>query len=224
MSLLCIAATPDYTLLLCRPISMRFPDRLAQSHMKYAVMFDSALTIANGDGIVSSSQGLSFGEGLFNNVLEGYEMKTLNNFKLLGIAMILAAGLAACDKQPGPAESAGKMIDQSAVEAGNKISETADKVGDKINATTEKVGDKMSAQSEKTGVAINDTEITAKVKAAIFAEAGLSTLQISVETINGFVTLSGSVDTQANSDRAKTLAGAVAGVKDVDNKLVLKSS
>jgi osmotically-inducible protein OsmY len=116
------------------------------------------------------------------------------------------------------------MIDQSAVDAGKKISETSDKVGEKINATTEKVGDKMSAQSEKTGVAINDTEITAKVKAAIFAEAGLSTLQISVETINGFVTLSGSVDTQANSDRAKTLAGAVAGVKDVDNKLVLKSS
>jgi len=187
-------------------------------------MFDSALTIANRDGIVSPNLIVSFGDGLFNNVLEGYEMKTLNNFKLLGIAMFLAAGLAACDKQPGPAESAGKMIDQSAAEAGKKIEETADKVGEKLDATKEKVGEKMSAQSEKTGVAIDDTEITAKVKAAIFAEPGLSTLQISVETINGFVTLSGSVDTQANSDRAKTLAGAVAGVKDVDNKLVLKSS
>ena len=151
-------------------------------------------------------------------------MKTLNNFKLLGIAILLAAGLAACDKQPGPAESAGKMIDQTAVDAGKKISETADKVGEKVDATAEKVGDKMSAQSEKTGVAIDDTEITAKVKAAIFAEPGLSTLQISVETVNGVVTLSGSVDTQANSDKAKALASAVSGVKDVDNKLALKSS
>lgn len=151
-------------------------------------------------------------------------MKALNNFKLLGIAMLLAAGLAACDKQPGPAESAGKMIDQSAVEAGKKIGETADKLGQKIDATTEKVGDKMSAQSEKTGVAIEDTEITAKVKAAIFAEPGLSTLQISVETVKGVVTLSGSVDTQPNLDKAKALASAVAGVKSVDNKLMLKSS
>ena len=151
-------------------------------------------------------------------------MKTLHNFKLLGIAILLAAGLAACDKQPGPAESAGKMIDQTAADAGKKISETADKVGEKVDATAEKVGDKMSAQSEKTGVAIDDTEITAKVKAAIFAEPGLSTLQISVETVNGVVTLSGSVDTQANSDKAKALASAVSGVKDVDNKLALKSS
>lgn len=56
----------------------------------------------------------------FNNELEGYEMKTLKNFKLLGIAILLAAGLAACDKQPGPAESAGKMIDQTAVDAGRR--------------------------------------------------------------------------------------------------------
>lgn len=151
-------------------------------------------------------------------------MKTLHNFKLLGIAMLLAAGLAACDKQPGPAESAGKMIDQTAVDAGKKISETSDKVGEKIDATAEKVGDKMSAQSEKTGVAMDDTEITAKVKAAIFAEPGLSMLQISVDTVNGVVTLSGSVDSQANIDKAKTLASAVSGVKDVDNKLALKSS
>lgn len=151
-------------------------------------------------------------------------MKTLNNFKLLGIAVLLAAGLAACDKQPGPAESAGKMIDQTAVDAGKKIGQTTDKVGDKIDATKDKAGEKMSEQSAKTGVAVNDAEITTKVKAAIFAEPGLKTLQISVETVNGVVTLSGSVDSQPNIDRAKVLASAVSGVKDVDNKLILKAT
>jgi len=54
----------------------------------------------------------------------------------------------------------------------------------------------MAEQSEKAGVAIDDAEITTKVKAAIFAEPGLKTLQISVDTIKGVVTLSGSVDSQ----------------------------
>ena len=125
--------------------------------------------------------------------------------------MLLVAGLAACDN-PGPAETAGKKIDQTAEKAGIKIGEAVDKVGEKLEA-----------HGEKAGVAIEDAEITAKVKAAIFAEPGLRTLQISVDTVKGVVTLSGSVDTQPNSDRAKGLAGAVMGVNGVENRLVLKS-
>ena len=136
-------------------------------------------------------------------------MKTMENFKLIGVSLLLAMGLAACDKAPGPAESAGKKIDQTAESAGKKIGDTADKVGDKV-----------SEQSTRSGVAMDDTEITAKVKASIFAESGLKTLQISVDTVKGVVTLTGSVDSVANSDRAKALAGAVAGVKEVDNRLV----
>ena len=138
-------------------------------------------------------------------------MKVSQSFKLIGISMLLVVGLSACDK-PGPAETAGKNIDQA-----------ADRVGEKIGEATDKVGDKVGAQSAKAGVAIDDTEITAKVKAAIFAEPGLKTLQISVDTVKGVVTLSGSVDTQSISNRAKGLASAVAGVKDVENRLVVKS-
>jgi len=130
------------------------------------------------------------------------------NFKLIAIALLLAAGLSACDK-PGPAEKAGKQIDQTASEAGKKIGETVDKA--------EKIA---SEQSAKTVQAVDDTEITTKVKAAIFAEPGLKTLQISVDTVKGVVTLSGTVDSQANSDRAKAVTGAVAGVREVINKLV----
>jgi len=128
-------------------------------------------------------------------------MKVVENIKLIGVSMLLVAGLAACDK-PGPAETAGKKIDQ----------------------TADKVSEKMGEQSTKAGVAINDTEITTKVKAAIFAEPGLKTLQISVDTVKGVVTLSGSVDTQSNSNRAKELASAVGGVNGVENRLVVKSN
>lgn len=139
-------------------------------------------------------------------------MKLLDNFKLSSMAMLLAVGLAACDK-PGPAESAGKKLDQTASDAGKKIVDTVDKVGEKMNE-----------QNAKAGVVIDDAEITAKIKAAIFAEPGLKTLQISVDTVKGAVTLSGSVDSQANSNMAKGLASAVSGVNEVHNQLVLKST
>lgn len=136
-------------------------------------------------------------------------MNNLKFFKLIAILVPLAAGLSACDK-PGLAEKAGKNIDR-----------TVDQVGQKIENTADKVGEKMSAQGERAGVAIEDTEITAKVKAAIFAEPGLKTLQISVDTIKGVVTLSGTVSSKSNSDMAQALAGAVSAVKGVENNLVV---
>ena len=134
---------------------------------------------------------------------------TRSKLNLIAISLLLAAGLTACDK-PGPAEKAGKAMDQTASDAKNKIGETVDKA--------EK---KMTEQSAKAGQVIDDTEITARVKAAVFAEPGLKTLQISVDTVKGVVTLSGTVDSQANSDKARTLAAAVADVKEVSNKLVV---
>lgn len=137
-------------------------------------------------------------------------MKASKYLVSIGISTLLVFGLAACDK-PGPAETAGKKIDQ-----------TADKVGDKLSSAAETVGDKLGKQGAKAGVVIEDTEITAKVKAAIFAEPGLKTLQISVDTVKGVVTLSGSVDTRSISKRTAILAGAVDGVKEVENRLVVK--
>lgn len=146
-------------------------------------------------------------------------MKLLENLKLAGVSLLLVAGLAACDK-PGPAETAGKKLDQTVDEAHAKISEAAANVSE----GADKAADILGEQGNKASEGINDAEITSKVKAAIFAEPGLKTLQISVDTIKGVVTLSGSVDTQQNSDSAKALAGAVSGVHQVENRLMIKSA
>lgn len=135
-------------------------------------------------------------------------MNISTRFLLAGASMILAVGLAACDKQH-PAETAGKSIDQ-----------TAEKAGDKMDEASKKLGE----QSGKAGEALDDAAITAKVKAAILAEPGLRVLQINVDTTKGVTMLSGSVDSQQSSDRAKEIAGAVAGVKGVENQLVVKST
>lgn len=137
-------------------------------------------------------------------------MKFPAPLNILSLAL-LCLGLVACDK-PGPAETAGRNLDQA-----------ADKAGMKIGETVSKVGDKLEEQSAKTGDAIDDAEITTKAKGAIFAEPGLKTLQISVDTIQGVVTLTGSADSLDNAARAQALAGAIRGVRSVDNRLIVKS-
>lgn len=137
-------------------------------------------------------------------------MKISRKFGLIGILLALSVGLAACDK-PGPAESAGKKMDQAVDDANRKIEES-----------TDYTASKLSQQGEKTGMVIDDAEITAKVKAAIFAEPGLRSMQISVSTVKGVVALSGSVDSPSHSDLAKALAKAVSGVNEVKNLLEVK--
>lgn len=150
-------------------------------------------------------------------------MHTRRNYKLPGILLLCAAALAACS-QSGPAEDAGKKIDQSMQGAAKSIDQTADSAGREIGEVAEQVAAKSSAMADKSGVAIDDAEITAKIKAAFLAEPGLRTLQISVDTVKGVVTLSGSVDSPALAQRAAGLAGAVAGVEKVENHLVAQAS
>lgn len=134
-----------------------------------------------------------------------------NKTTLITVSLLLALGLSACDK-PGPAEQAGKKMDQLA-------SDTSKKVGD----TVDKVENKMTEQGAKSAQSWDDTEITAKVKAEFLGEPGLKSLQISVDTLKGVVTLTGTVDSKANSDKARARAMAISGVKDVTNQLVVTS-
>lgn len=75
---------------------------------------------------------------------------------------------------------------------------------------------------EGTGEYIDDSAITTKVKAAIFAEPSLKTFQINVETFKGVVQLSGFVDTAQQVGKAGEVAAGVKGVKSVKNNLIVK--
>ena len=77
-------------------------------------------------------------------------------------------------------------------------------------------------KQESTGQYIDDSVITTKVKAAIFDETSLKTLQINVKTYKGVVQLSGFVDSAQSATKAGDVAGHVAGVKEVKNDLVVK--
>jgi osmotically-inducible protein OsmY len=77
-------------------------------------------------------------------------------------------------------------------------------------------------KQESTGEYIDDSTITTKVKADLFADDILKGFEISVKTYKGIVELSGFVDTQATKDRAGSIARKVAGVKEVRNNVIVK--
>ena len=79
-----------------------------------------------------------------------------------------------------------------------------------------------SATQESTGEYIDDSGITASLKAAIYDDPMLKVGQISVESHKGVVQLSGFVDSRQAATRAVELARSVKGVKSVKNSLIVK--
>ncbi len=84
------------------------------------------------------------------------------------------------------------------------------------------VGCASTSQKEGTGQYIDDTVITAKVKAVIFDEATTKSAEINVETFKGVVQLSGFVSSQAAINKAVEVTRAVSGVKSVKNDMRIK--
>lgn len=74
------------------------------------------------------------------------------------------------------------------------------------------------------GTKIDDTAITTEVKAALLADPDVSGQKVSVETVGGVVQLSGFVATQASAERAAAVARRVDGVREVQNKITVRSN
>jgi hyperosmotically inducible protein len=118
--------------------------------------------------------------------------------------MAFVLGMAGC-QQEGTAEKAGQKVDQ-----------TAEKAGKQIEGAKEAVVEKAAKVEEY----MDDSAITAKIKAQILSDALLKVSQINVTTTNGVVSLSGTVDSQQSIDRALEIARSVKDVKSVENGLV----
>ena len=121
-------------------------------------------------------------------------MNTQNKLLVVAITLASALSLAACGKSEEKARPPGEAPQAGAPEAKTTV-----------------------------GTTIDDSAITTKVKSALLADAEVKGLDIKVETNKGEVQLSGFVDTQAQIDRAVSVAKGVEGVKNVDNKMSLKT-
>ena len=75
---------------------------------------------------------------------------------------------------------------------------------------------------ESTGQYVDDSGITASVKAALYNDPNYKFGQISVETYKNVVQLSGFVNSETAASKAVELARTVKGVKSVKNDLIVK--
>lgn len=112
-----------------------------------------------------------------------------NSNPLILAAVFVTFGLAACGKSVPP----GQVSDSAAADA--------------------------PKESATLGKAISDTAITASVKGRLGSDARVSDSDISVETNNGIVTLSGTAKGSDAKNAAEELARATPDVKGVDNRI-----
>jgi hyperosmotically inducible protein len=88
-----------------------------------------------------------------------------------------------------------------------------------------KVTNNLQVRDDRTaGDVVDDATINSKVRAALIGDERTKAHQIEVDTNDGVVSLGGFVDTAANKTAAAQIAGDVAGVTRVDNKLEVRKN
>jgi hypothetical protein len=147
---------------------------------------------------------------LFLSMTGGSTMTRNSGIKtsLLAISSLTLLGVAACDKPANPTAPSAPRSEQSTT---NRMAQRTDQATAKVKEETAKAGQ-----------AIDDTSITAAVKAGILAEPGLKVLKIDVDTKDGRVTLTGSADSPDAVKKAEQIASNVNGVKGVENRLTVQ--
>ena len=110
----------------------------------------------------------------------------------------------------------------SAVATGSAFAENA--TMDKAQSGLESAGQKVDSSMNKVGNFMDDSAITAKVKAALVDHDSIKSTDISVKTEQKVVTLSGFVESQAQAEEAVKAAKGVEGVTTVSDKLHVRDS
>ena len=136
----------------------------------------------------------------------------------LAISSLFAALalLSACDKTES---TMGQKVDGAVA--------TTERAASAAKADIKEVAkEAKAAASEATDTMTTSTRdgvITTKVNAELVKDTALSAMKINVDTVDGHVVLKGTAPTDASRDRATSLARAIEGVKDVDNRLMVEA-
>lgn len=90
---------------------------------------------------------------------------------------------------------------------------------DTATAQSSTLGQKIDSSMGKVSHFMDDSEITARVKAGLIDQKSINSTDISVKTENKVVTLSGFVRSQTEAEEAVNIAKKVEGVSSVSDKL-----
>lgn len=132
-------------------------------------------------------------------------MTRVSNLLTISAAVAAMLALSACNKRDD--QSAGQTVDKGVASAKAEMKDAKDATKD---------------AAANVGAAVTDAMITTKINAALVADDQLKALKINVDTKDGKVVLTGVAPDAGSRDRATTMAKAVNGVVDVDNRLTVQ--
>ena len=119
--------------------------------------------------------------------------------------------------------SAGCQRRNAADTASPKIDRAAEVIAGSADAAAS-AAEALAGKADEAAAVAVDAAVTARVKSALISELDVAALRIRVDTRDGIVTLSGSVGSPRERDRAKRAAKAVAGVRYVLDDIVVKAA
>jgi len=132
-------------------------------------------------------------------------MTRASNLLTISAAVAAMLTLSACNKRDE--QSVGQTVDKGVASAKAEMKDAKESTKD---------------AAANVGAAVTDTMITTKINATLLADDQLKALKINVDTKDGKVVLTGVAPDAGSRDRATTMAKAVDGVVDVDNRLTVQ--
>ena len=135
-------------------------------------------------------------------------MNTLRQPFLLSLLAATVLGLCACSDN-NSAENVGQKLDKATESAKETLAESSDAV---------------RREAAKTDAVFKDVALAAKVEAEIRKDSTLKASNISVDSQDGVVVLTGMVEKPVDAIRAVQIARAVEDVKSVESKLAVRSN
>ncbi|OAH97431.1 hypothetical protein A1353_22825 [Methylomonas methanica] len=125
------------------------------------------------------------------------------------------------------AEKAAASIDKAAETSNDSLEKAGKQIDQAINNSEKRIDaakDAVVDTTKATGEYLDDSAITAKVKTALLSDDFLKLAPIDVTTVNGVVTLRGTVDSEQLVGRAIGLVKSQEHVNSVQNELLVKTS
>jgi hypothetical protein len=156
----------------------------------------------------------------------GQQMSRLRQTLIGAVCLTASASLASCTRSPetsppGSKGSAGSTVGEDVKGLAKETEKTAKDIGRATGDLADSAGKRIEKVANDTGASSEDAWITTKVKSELTTQ-GFDPLHVHVDTAGKVVTLSGSVETAADTRRAVDLAKAVKGVVGVQDHLFVK--
>jgi osmotically-inducible protein OsmY len=146
--------------------------------------------------------------------------------RLLTSTIGLGCLLVACTRAPdgsraGPPGGAGTAVSDDMKDVAKATEKAAKDIGHATADLADKAGDRLGDLTHKAGAGGEDAWITTKVKSEL-TRNGLDPLHVHVDTDAQVVTLSGTVDSTTEQQKAVAAAKGVTGVAEVKDHLFVR--